>query len=85
MKSQKDFQYIYFIENHIITENAKIFLSKSNKEDVELEPVEEKLHESYNNFKYIIYRFKAFTSKIYKKLKDKNYFEIKFRLKNKDG
>ena len=71
MENKKDFLYVYFIENHINTEKSNILLSKNNKGDGELESIEEKIHPSYKNFKYIIYRFKAYISKIYKKLKDK--------------
>ena len=85
MKKNKDFQYIYFIENHIISETSNIIVSHHYAETIELEIVEDKIHEYYKNFKYIIYRFKIFTSKLLSKLKEKKKLEIIFKLKNSAG
>ena len=63
-KQKKDPLYVYFIENHIISEPALIFFSKNYKEAGELKSVEQNLFEHNTSFRYTIYRFSIYTSKI---------------------
>ena len=83
-KQKKDFQFVYFIENHIMTEPAIIVLARNYNEVEELEVVEEKEYGPNSKYKYRIYRLKILTLKIDKKAKYNN-LEIKIKLENKDG
>ena len=68
-EEKKDYQYVYFIENHLHSEPATIDFSQKYVETGELEPAEQKLYEHDQNFRYTIYRFKLFNSKIEPKKK----------------
>jgi len=81
-EEKKDYQYVYFIENHLHSEPATIDFSQKYVETGELEPAEQKLYEHDQNFRYTIYRFKLFNSKI--EPKKKKTLEIIIQLEDKD-
>ena len=59
-----NFQYVYFIENHIKNSINNIYLSNNNNNEVrELEKVEEKSFDLDPRFIYAIYVFKIYISK----------------------
>ena len=76
----KDFQYVYFIENHLQSKPATIDFSKKEIYFDELEIAEQKLYEYDENYAYIIYKFKLFNSRI---KNNKKNVEIVIKLKDK--
>ena len=81
-KEKKDPLFVYFIENHILSEPANLLLSKNYLEAGELQSVEQNKFEYNHNFKYTIYRFTIYTSKIGEKQKT---IEIGIKLENSAG
>ena len=78
-KPERDFEYVYFIENHETSEEVQIDLSKTYKEANELVKVFE-LNENHR-YKCSIYRFKFYPSKMIQREKKK---EIIMKLENKN-
>ena len=76
----KDFQYVYFIENHLQSKPATIDFSNKEIYFDELEIAEQKLYEYDENYAYIIYKFKLFNSRI---KNNKKNVEIVIKLKDK--
>ena len=79
-KQKRDFISIFFIENHIQTENVNIRLSENNKEAYEFNSVQTKEIESNPNYKYIIYTFKINNSEVKGKKLD-----IKLKIEGNKG
>ena len=78
-KPERDFEFVYFIENHEASEEVQIDLSKKHPEANELIKVFE-LNENHK-YKCSIYRFKLYPSKMNQKEKKK---EIIIKLENKN-
>lgn len=85
----KDFKYVYFIENHNISEKVKIYFSKYYYPEAdELLNIFQNVYEYTNNkFLYTIYRFKIYPSNILSKQKQniKKKFDVKIKLENEKG
>ena len=80
-RQERDFEYIYFIENHEVSEKVQIDFSKKYSEANELIEVfqnEYKLNENLT-YKYSIYRFNFYPSKMNQKEAKK---EIIIKLEN---
>ena len=80
-KQERDFKYVYFIENHEASEEVNIDFSKEYNEANELIKVFE-LNENQNKYKCSIYRFKFYPSKVNNQKETKN--EIIITLENKN-
>ena len=78
-KEKKDFQYVYFIENHIESEASDISLSENYNEVGELEVADQNIYEPDKNYKYTIYRFKIYNSKL--DAKNTKNWKLKLNLK----
>ena len=82
-RQERDFEYVYFIENHEVSEKVQIDFSKKYSEANELIEVfqnEYKLNENLT-YKYSIYRFNFYPSKMNQKEAKK---EIIIKLENKN-
>ena len=86
-EEKREFQYIYFIENHIVTAKVDLELKPGNYEEAGyLQSVKQNYFNQNNKkFIYSIFRFRIFSSKIKEnrnKNKDNNLFNISIILKN---
>lgn len=79
-KRNRDFQYVYFIENHIINENATISLENNSNEINSLEEIPQTNYKSDKGveFKCSFYRFKL-------EIKKKKKLDVTINLKNDKG
>ena len=83
--NNKDYQYVYFIENHLMSLAAEISLLKTSNEAEDLEKAKQDVVEEDKNFKYTLYRFKIYKSKLEDKLKQKKQLEFTIILKDENG
>ena len=61
----RDYRYVYFIENHIDTSKIEIKISKKLKEADDLQIVHQDVfHNEYKSFIFSVYRFKIYPSRI---------------------
>ena len=62
----REFQYIYFIENHIETSRVKLFLSRKQTvaDNLECVKVSQKEKGQKEIYIYSIYRFKFYSSRV---------------------
>lgn len=80
---QKEYIFVYFIENHIKSEDTEVALAETYNEAGDLEVGDQKDIESNADYKYTIYRFKIYIQKVKENAKKK--IEIKIKLKNNAG
>ena len=80
----RDYRYVYFIENHINTSQIILKLSKKIKEADELQIVHQDVYQhEFKSFIFSVYRFKIYPSKI--KLEQKKKLQIEIKLKETKG
>ena len=62
----REFQYVYFIENHIETSHVKVELSRKQTvaDNLECVKINQKEIDSKDNYFYSIYRFRLYSSRI---------------------
>ena len=82
--NNKDYQYIYFIENHLFSSAVIISLLKTSNEVEDLEKAKQDLVEEDKQFKYTLYRFKIYKSKLVDKLKQNKQLEFTIRIKDEN-
>jgi hypothetical protein len=76
----RDYRYVYFIENHIDTSKIEIKISKKLKEADDLQIVHQDVfHNEYKSFVISVYRFKIYPSRI--KTEPKKKFQVDIKLK----
>ena len=86
----RDFQYVYFIENHIGTSQVKLDLSKKQTlaDNLECVKINKKVGGEKDYYVYYIYRFIFYSSKakenISKNLKEAKSYEIGIEMKDEN-